>query len=109
MRQSLSMGRQTIYLKGWRKHRHLTQEQLADRMGIDRTVISKVERGQVGYTQGFLEAAAYALQCEPGDLLIRDPSQPEAIWSIWEKIPANDRAKARAILETFIHPEKYSA
>lgn len=98
------MGHKPIHLRGWRKHRHLTQEQLADRMGVDRTVLSRVERGIIGYTQGFLEAAAYALSCEPGDLLMRDPSQPDAIWSIWEQIPPEDRDRARAVLSAFANP-----
>jgi hypothetical protein len=34
------------------------------------------------YTQDLLELFAEALQCEPADLIIRDPSDPAGIWSI---------------------------
>ena len=90
---------QRIFLKEWREHRHLTQEQLADRIGISRVMVSKIERGLNPYHQAFLEAAADALMCEPADLLVRDPSKPEAIWSLWEKIPPVDKPRAIAILK----------
>lgn len=76
----------------------LTQEQLADRIGISRVMVSKIERGLNPYHQAFLEAAAYALRCEPADLLVRDPTQPDPIWSIWERIPPVDKPRAIAIL-----------
>lgn len=88
------------FIKQWRRYRGLTQEQLADRLDIDRTTISKIESGKQEYSQGFLEAAAYALRCEPADLIMRDPTQPSAIWSIWDAIPDADKPKAVAILST---------
>lgn len=91
---------QRHFIQQWRKHRGLSQEQLADRIGIDRTSISKIENGKQEYSQGFLEAVAYALMCEPADLIMRDPTKPSAIWSIWEAIPEMDRPKAIAILST---------
>jgi transcriptional regulator with XRE-family HTH domain len=88
-----------IYLREWRKHRNLNQEQLAERLGIDRTIVSKIENGKLGYHQAFLEAAAEALMCEPADLLVRDPSKPEGIWSIWESIPPVQRPQVIAVLQ----------
>jgi transcriptional regulator with XRE-family HTH domain len=67
------MARQPHYIKEWRKHRGLTQEQLAERIGIARSYLTKIERGSRRYDQPFLEAAADALRCEPGDLIMRDP------------------------------------
>lgn len=58
---------QRLYLKEWREFRQLTQEQLADRIGISRVMVSKIERGLNPYHQAFLEAAAAALMCEPAD------------------------------------------
>jgi len=92
---------QRLFLKEWREHRHLTQEQLADRIGMSRPMVSKIERGLNPYSQAFLEAVAEALMCEPVDLLVRDPSKPEAIWSVWDSIPAADKPRAIAILKTF--------
>lgn len=95
-----SRAPQRHFIKQWRRFRDLSQEQLADRIGVDRTAISKIENGKQEYSQGFLEAAAYALMCEPADLIMRDPTAPSAIWSIWESIPEVDRPKAIAILST---------
>lgn len=92
---------QRLYLKEWREFRQLTQEQLADRIGISRVMVSKIERGLNPYHQALLEAAAAALMCEPADLLVRDPSKPDAIWSVWDSIPAADKPRAIAILKTF--------
>ena len=79
----------------------MTQEVLADRIGISRVMVSKIERGLNPYSQAFLEAAAIALLCEPADLLVRDPSKPDAIWSVWDSIPPADKPRAIAILKTF--------
>ena len=98
---AIATPQQRLFLKEWREFRRLTQEQLADRIGISRVMVSKIERGLNPYHQAFLEAAAVALMCEPADLLVRDPSQPDAIWSVWDSIPAADKPRAIAILKTF--------
>lgn len=61
------------YLREWREFRGLTQEQAAERFGIDRSHLSKVERRQVPYSQGLIEAAADAYNCEPRDILGVNP------------------------------------
>jgi transcriptional regulator with XRE-family HTH domain len=88
------------FIREWRKHRGLTQEQLADRMGITRGYVSQVEKGVRRYDQFFLEAAADAMNCEPADLIMRDPAN-DAIWSIWDQIPATQREQAVRVLQTF--------
>jgi Predicted transcriptional regulators len=88
------------FIKEWRRYRGLTQEQLASRLDVDRTTVSKIEGAKQEYSQGFLEAAAHALRCEPADLIMRDPTQPSAIWSIWDSIPDVEKPKAIAILST---------
>lgn len=89
------------YIRQWRKFRHLTQEQLADRVGVTQATIANVERGKRAYTQSLLEALADALMCGPADLLMRDPAQPDAIWSIWDQIPVQDRPQAMRVLRSF--------
>lgn len=98
--------KQRLFLKEWRKHRHLTQEQLAERLDVDRTIISKIERGKLQYSQGFLEVAADALMCDPADLIVRDPTTPDGIWSIWDNIPEHERPRAIAMLKAFIGDDK---
>jgi transcriptional regulator with XRE-family HTH domain len=92
------MASQAHYIKEWRKHRGLTQEQLAERIGIARSYLTKIERGDRRYDQPFLEAAADALRCEPGDLIMRDPTEPDSLWSIWEGLTPPERIRAAAVL-----------
>lgn len=81
------------FIRQWRKHRHLTQERLASRVDMSPANLSNIETGKQGYTQENLEALADALNCEVVDLLIRDPSEPEGIWSLWERAKPADRTR----------------
>lgn len=92
------MAKKPHHIREWRKHRGLTQEQLAERIGITRSYLTKIERGDRRYDQPFLEAAADALRCEPADLIMRDPSQPVSIWTIWEQLQPSERIQAEAII-----------
>jgi len=98
MCQYVRMAKQRHYIREWRKHRGLTQEQLAERIGIARSYLTKIERGSRRYDQPFLEAAADALRCEPGDIIMRDPTDSEAIWSIWDRLKPAERVQAVAVL-----------
>lgn len=61
------------FFRAWRKERGLTQEQLAERIGMSVSSVSQIETGKQGFTDGTLMAFADALNVEPGDLLSRDP------------------------------------
>jgi transcriptional regulator with XRE-family HTH domain len=86
------------FFKEWRKYRGLTQEKLASRVDLSTSSISQLETGKQGFTDGTLEVLADALNCEPGDLLMRNPLDTEAPWSIWDKLsPAQKRQAMRVI------------
>lgn len=61
------------YLAAWRDYRGLNQDQVAETIGVSRTLLSKIEQGKSPYTQRTLEALAKAYECEPGDLLSWHP------------------------------------
>lgn len=84
---------QRHFIREWRKFRGLTQDQLAERIGITKGYLSKIENGKKRYDQPFLEAAAQVLRCEPADLIMRDPIDPEGIWSIWDQLRPVERAQ----------------
>jgi transcriptional regulator with XRE-family HTH domain len=96
------------YLKEWRKHRGLTQDQVVDRLAafddekIPRTAasLSRIENGQQIYTQRILEALAdvYSVD-EPGWLLDRNPLVAGEVIDMWAKLTERDRAQARVIIE----------
>lgn len=92
---------QRWFLRAWRKHRGYTQEKLAEMVGTSVGYISDLEKGKRRYNQDLLEALATALNCEPADLIMRDPTMPESIWTIWDQIPETDRAVAIRALEGF--------
>ena len=79
----------------------MSQQQLADRLESSKGYISDLERGVRRYNQDLLEALAYALMCEPADLLMRDPTKEDAIWSIWESVPETDRPKIIEMIKVF--------
>lgn len=95
----MAKKKQRQYIREWRKFRNLTQEQLAERMGVARSYVSHVEKGVRRYDQPFLEAAAQALLCEPADLIMRDPTDGDAIWTIWEQIEPTQREVATRMLQ----------
>lgn len=81
------------FLREWRKDRLLTQDQLAERTGLSKPYISQLESGKRQFTQELLELFAEHLRCEPADLIVRDPSQPDGIWSIWDQLEAPQRTQ----------------
>lgn len=88
------------FIKQWRKAKGLTQEQLAERVaqyladqgddkGYTHASIQRLESGKIGYTQIVLEALADALGTDPASLLMRDPSDRSAMWTVWDQaLPA---------------------
>jgi transcriptional regulator with XRE-family HTH domain len=93
------------FLRQWREYRNLSQAAAADRIGVDRSLLSKIETGNSPYNQPFLEAAAIAYMCEPVDLLVRNPKDKSAIWTLIESVKATSPAtqkQIQAIVETLI-------
>jgi transcriptional regulator with XRE-family HTH domain len=94
---------QRTFIKQWRDYRELSQEQLAERVtaylvehgtgdGYTHASIGRLERGLMPYSQPILEALADSLGTDPASLLIRDPTDPTGIWTIWEKALPEQRA-----------------
>jgi transcriptional regulator with XRE-family HTH domain len=93
------------FLKEWRKHRGLTQERAADRLGITQSTLSKIENGVHPYDQDFLEAAALAYNCQPADLLMRNPLIPDSVWTLSDNLkraPADVQEQARVVVEALL-------
>jgi transcriptional regulator with XRE-family HTH domain len=95
-------ARRKTFIREWRSHRNLTQEQLAERVDMSPGNLSLIERGLQNYTQDTLESLANALQCGPADLLMRNPLDGEAIWSIWDRAKPGERRMIVDIAKTII-------
>ena len=89
-------------IRQWRKYRGYSQERLAEIVGVTDGAISQLERGDTNYTQQMLEALAVALMCEPADLIMRNPTDSENIWSLWDKATPGQRRAIVAVAESLI-------
>lgn len=92
-------AKRRYYFREWRKHRGLTLQRLADRSGLSAGGLSQLETGKQGFTDTTLEVLADALNCEPGDLLTRNPLDKAAPWSVWETLTPMQREQATEMLK----------
>lgn len=64
------------FIKEWREHLGLKQEQAAERLGITQSTLSRIEGARTPYDQDFLEIAAQAYGVSISDLITRHPATP---------------------------------
>jgi transcriptional regulator with XRE-family HTH domain len=99
--------RRETFIKAWRKFRGLSLIAAVERLALETDIelsdsqLSRIERGEQPYNQDLLEALAVTYRCDPQDLIMRDPSSPEAIWSIWEQLAQPERNQLVEIGKTF--------
>lgn len=89
------------FIKDWRKHRGLSQLQLAEAIGRDKSYVSKIENGANRYDQPFMEAISEVLQVHPSTLLLRAPLKGEGpdVMFVFAKLSAEDQRRS---LETIL-------
>ena len=93
------------FIRQWRKYRKLTLEKASERAGMSKGNLSNIENGKTGYNQATLEALAEALQCGPVDLLIRNPLDPDGIWSLWDSAKPTQRKQIIGIIKGLLESE----
>lgn len=71
--------RQQHFLRAWRKYRKISQETAAERGMISRSLLSKIEAGDIPYNQDLMERLALAYGCQVADLVSRDPTEQPRI------------------------------
>lgn len=94
--------RRRTCIKQWREYRGLTQDDLAERLDTSKASISRIEGGTQAYTQDFLEACAEALRTDPASLLMRNPADDEAVWTLWDKAKTGEREMIENIVKTVL-------
>lgn len=94
--------RRRLFLREWRSYRNLTQEKLAERSSLTQGMISQLENDQSDYTGELLRRLADALSCEPVDLIVRDPTDSESLWTIWDQAKPGQRRQITEVAKTLI-------
>jgi transcriptional regulator with XRE-family HTH domain len=94
------------FIRQWRNHRGYSLDQLAQMVPMDKSNLSKVERGILPYNQEMLERLADALMTDPASLLMRNPAATNAIWTIWDKASAGERAQIEAVASALLDSRK---
>ena len=90
--------RPTYFFRAWREFRSLTQEQLAERVGMSISSVSQIETGAQGFTDSTLRAFAEGLGVDPGDLLSHDPRVEGAVVDLMRLIRTKDPVTILAIV-----------
>ena len=75
-------------------------------VGMTHASLSRIERGLQPYGQALLEALAEALSADVASLLIRDPEDPEAPWTIWDQLKPATKRQAIELLKTLQRTDK---
>jgi transcriptional regulator with XRE-family HTH domain len=95
-------SRPAHFLRQWREHRRMTQEDLAGMIGTNASVISLLEDGKRRLSDKWLDRLAPALKTSRGAILDYDPnSVSNTILEIWASIPESSKPQALDILQTF--------
>lgn len=98
------------YLKHWRKHRGLTQDEVLNRLAVfddDKlpqtgASLSRIENGKQIYTQRTLEALAEVYQCEPHDLLGRNPEKEGQVIDMLARLSESQMRQIGVIIEALV-------
>lgn len=105
--------RQRWFLREWIKYRGLTQDKFRQRLGISKGRMSDLVSGKERYNRDHLWEFAEILDCEPWELINRNPLEPPpadmaSIADTIQRIPIDERERAlraaQRMLETFATP-----
>ncbi|MDN3574651.1 helix-turn-helix domain-containing protein [Methylobacterium longum] len=83
--------RRPSFLRQWRKSLNMTLEAVGEQVGMTGPNLGRIEKGEVPYSQDLLEQLAEIYGCEVADLLIRNPADPEGMWSLWQQAKPEQR------------------
>lgn len=81
------------FLRAWRKFRGYTLEQAAERVGMTHQNLGKIERGKVPYNEVLLGLLAEVYRTDRGSLIMRDPTQKDSLWSIYDQLAPAERER----------------
>lgn len=100
------MADQRIYLRQWRKHRGLTQEQVVNRLAIlesddvpkTNASLSRLENGKQQVSLAILHALADIYNCETWELVGRDPTKEGVVIDMVRRLDEQKQAQVAAFI-----------
>lgn len=87
------------FMRQWREHKDMTLEAVGEIINLSHAQLGRIERGVQPYNQELLEALADVYGTTPASLLMRDPKQPNSMWSLWDQAKEADRVETERFLE----------
>ena len=83
--------RRAHFIREWREHLGLKQDEAASRIGVTQSKISRIENGTTPYDQDFLEEAADAYGTTAAALLTGIPGRADDISSKFNQLNNKER------------------
>jgi len=91
------------FLRAWRDYRHLTQAEVAARIGTNQNMIAYLERGERRLSVDWLRKLATVLEATPGMLLDQDPATLDIdVIDLWARAPPEKRRQIAEIIRTIL-------
>jgi transcriptional regulator with XRE-family HTH domain len=87
------------FLREWREHKGMTLEAAGEAVGISHAQLGRIERRLQPYNQGLLEALAELYGTDAASLIMRNPLEPDAMWSLWDQAKEAERRETEKYLE----------
>ena len=104
---SNTFRKRRTFFKEWREIRDLTQDEVLARLaalGVEfsKPSISRLENGHQPYSEPILCALAEVYQCEPSDLISRDPSWGESVDAKLFQLAKPERDRVVAVVTALL-------
>lgn len=90
--------RTAFYLREWRQYRGLSLQKLADRLETSKGRIADLEKRVTRFNDDVLAQLAEALDCEPYELLMRNPLDERELWTVYDGLPAEDQQAVNTMI-----------
>jgi transcriptional regulator with XRE-family HTH domain len=90
------------FIAAWRRHRGMSQDELAAQIGMTSATVSRVEAGKQPYNQKMIEDIASALLTSVADLIAHDPEAPDPLTPVLQYATPDELRQIAALAETVI-------
>lgn len=89
-------------IAAWRGYRRMTQDDLAEKVGVAGATISRIENGKDNFLFDVFLAIAHALDCSAADLLTRDPNTvADSLYRDLNDMPLADQKRLARFIKAY--------